>query len=311
MVAITGALGGLGANVAREALARGLAVRALVRRDPPRAEEGLEYVQGDAARLEDLIALVRGADALLHCVNVHFDADWDRTVLSLLEKAVEACRREDVRLVFPANVWVFGRGRRGHRIAEGEALAPVSNKGRVRATQEELLRSSGVRFAMVRLPEFYGPHVGTLTGPPLRRVATGRSVVWFGDADLDAELVFMPDAARALLEVACAADADGTCFHLPGARAITPRAFFAEAFRQSGRGGRLFTVPAWLVHAASPLSPLARGFSDILHLWEDPILLDGSRYRRRFGTVPATSYEEGIAATLAWLRDNPTAPMHY
>jgi nucleoside-diphosphate-sugar epimerase len=232
-------------------------------------------------------------------------------VIALLATAVEACRREGARLVFPANVWVFGRGRRGHLVSEDEPVAPVSKKGRVRAEQEHHIRKSGVRFAMVRLPEFYGPHVGTLTGPQLRAAATGGTATWFGDADLEVEFVFMPDAAKALVQVACASDVDGECFHLPGQRAITPRAFLEEAIRKAGAGARLRVLPAWTVRVASPFSSLAGGFADILHLWEAPILLDGAKYRRRFGTLLATPYEEGIAATLAWLGANPDARMHY
>lgn len=65
-------------------------------------------------------------------------------------------------------------------------------------------------------------------------------------------------------------------------------------------------LPAALVRAAGVAHPMARQFADILHLWEDPVLLDGAKIRRRF-----TPYAEGIEQTLAWLRANPDARMYY
>jgi len=47
--------------------------------------------------------------------------------------------------------------------------------------------------------------------------------------------------------------------------------------------------------------------TDIGHLWTDPILLDGTRYRARFGDVPATPYMAGIRETLAWFEQHPFA----
>ena len=311
-LAVTGALGGLGANVVREAVATGMEVRALVRRDPgSAAPKGVTYVRGDAGNVKDMAALVRGADAVLHCANVNITQDWAATVLRLIDVALEACVGEGVRLVFPANVWVFGRGEPGVRFPESRAVAPISAMGRARAEQEKRIRESKAPFAMVRLPEFYGPHVVTLTGPPLRAATLGKTVQWFGKPDVDVELVFMPDGARAMVAVASNAAAEGHCFHVPGARAITPRAYFAEAIRQtSGRSG-FRCVPAWAVRLAGRVYAPARAFADIVHLWEDPVLLDGSSYEKTIGPLPRTPYEEGIARTLEWIAANPGVKMYY
>ncbi len=309
VLAVTGALGGLGAIVVAEAARRGIAVRALTRREAA-LPEGATAMRGDALAVGDLVRLTDGAAALVHAVNVSFSADWERSVTGLLDTAIEACRRTGARLVYPGNVWVFGRGLPGKRYDEREPHAPSSSKGRTRAANEATLRGSGVSYSVVRLPEFYGPHVTTLTGPPLRNIAQGKTARWFGDPELEIELVYMPDAARLLVDVATDASAANEVFHLPGAGAITPHAFFSEAIRQSGGRGKLQALPTWVVRAAGVLSPSARGFADILHLWEDPILLDGGKARARFDLRP-TPYSEGLERTLAWLRENPDVKMHY
>jgi hypothetical protein len=67
---------------------------------------------------------------------------------------------------------------------------------------EQTLRDSGCRFCMVRLPEFYGPHVVTLTAQVFRAARGGASTLWPGPLGVEVEFVFMPDATPATAEVA-------------------------------------------------------------------------------------------------------------
>jgi nucleoside-diphosphate-sugar epimerase len=216
-ILVTGATGSLGSNVITEAARRGLEVRALVR-DPKRVHGagGVELVQGDALDPATVSRALEGREALFHIVNVALGRDWVDTTARLLDSALTACRATGARLVFPGNVWIYGRGVRADTIPESRAPAPCSKLGRARLSKEERLRASGVRFVIVRLPEFYGPHVQTLTGPPLKRITAGRTGLWFGPPDVAVEFVFMPDAARVLLDIGLAQDVDGETFHLPG-----------------------------------------------------------------------------------------------
>ena len=310
-ILVTGATGSLGSNVIAEAARRGLGVRALVR-DPARVHgtDGVELVQGDALDPPTVTRALEGREALFHLVNVPLDRDWVDTTARLLDSAIIACRATGARLVFPGNVWIYGRGVPGDTIPESRAPAPCSKLGRARLAKEERLRASGVRFVLVRLPEFYGPHVQTLTGPPLKRIVAGRTGLWFGPPDVAVEFVFMPDAARVLLDVGLAPDVDGLTFHLPGAAPTTPRAFFSQAIRLAGAGA-FAALPGWTVRAAGVISPMARAFADILHLWEAPVLLDGTKLRARLPGLRSTPYEEGLAATIGWLRANPNVRMYF
>ena len=58
-----------------------------------------------------------GADATVFCVNPPL-ATWLTTFRPLLECAIAAARQTDSRLVFPANVWIYGPGRAGDLIGE-------------------------------------------------------------------------------------------------------------------------------------------------------------------------------------------------
>jgi len=301
---VLGAGGGLGRNAVEAALAAGHAVRALVR-DPAKAAlpPAVEVVRGDARSVDDLQAALRGVDVAFFCVNPAWSR-WVEEFPPLLEAAIEGCLATGARLVFPANVWIFGPGRRGEAVGEGRPASPTSVRGGLRARMEERIARSGVRHRLVRLPEFYGPHVVTLTARLFRAALTGSRALWPGPLDAELEFVFMPDGARALVEAGAAPGGDAETFHVPGIR-TTPRAFIEAIFAAAGARPRATSVPGIVMRLAGLFDAGVRGAADVAHLWTDPILLDGSKFAARFGRVPQTAYAEGIARTLEWHKANP------
>lgn len=303
-IAVLGAGGGLGRNVVDAARAAKHDVVALVR-DPKRAElpDDVTTIVGDAMRVDDVVRATTGADATMFCVMPSIRT-WLTTFRPLLECAIAAARQTNTRLVFLANVWIYGPGRADELVAESRAPSPTSQRGKLRAEMEQQLHAAGIRYAMVRLPEFYGPSVVTLTARVFRAALADRRAVWPGALDIAIEVVYMPDAARALVEVATAPDCDAAVFHLPGAR-TTPRKFVELVCQAAGREPRVFGVPRWLLSAAGAFDATARGVADIGHLWTHPILLDGTKYTVRFGPIPQTPLADAIATTLAWHRTHP------
>ncbi len=299
-----GAGGGLGRNVVDAAHKAKHRVVALVR-DPERADlpPEVDTIVGDATRIDDLVRAMTGADAAMFCVMPRFAA-WLTEFPSLLECGIVAARRTDSRLVFPANVWIFGPGRPGERVSETRAPSPTSRRGRLRAEMEQRIREAGIRHAILRLPEFYGPRVLTLTARIFRAALSGRSMLWPGPIDLPVEFVFMPDAASALLAVGTARDCDAGDFHLPGAE-TTVRQFADVVLKAAGRRTRMIAVPRWLLSAGGAFHPTIRGVADIAHLWTDPILLEGAKYASRFGPPPVTPLADAVGMTMAWHRAHP------
>lgn len=309
-VMVLGGTGGLGLACVERAHAAGHAVRVMAR-SPGRVAlpDGVERITGDVAHGDDLARALEGCEVVINCVNPPI-TEWAEHLLPLTDRVLAACRASGSRLVFPANVWVFGRGD-GVRVDEQRPYAPISARGALRVEQEQRVRASGVRHTLVRLPEFYGPNVTTLLGAPFANALAGRPIAWIGPLDRDVELVLMQDAAAAMVQAGLAEGDSDETFHLPGAAATTMRAFLAELLSQAGSRSWVIPVPGPLLSAAAWFSPMARVGADLRSLWTDPILLDGSKYRARFGALPATPYAEGIRLTLAWLRAHPDVRMMY
>lgn len=296
---VLGAGGGLGRNAVDAALAAGHEVRAMVR-DPKRVAlpAAVEVIAGDAARADDVARAMTGMHAALFCVNPPI-SDWLTAFPPLVASAIEGARRTGARLVFPANVWIYGRGKPGDLIAEDRAPAPISKRGAMRAEHEAQIRGAGIKYALLRLPEFYGPHVVTLTPRMIRAALEGKRARWPGPLDVAIELVYMPDAAVAMVAVAARGEDD--VVHLPGVR-TTPREFIAAAFAAVGAPLRASGTPAWLLSLAGVFDSTIRSVADIGHLWTHPILLDGTRYTSRYGAPPVTPLPAALATTIAWLR---------
>ena len=68
-LALTGATGFVGKAAVEHALARGIHVRALTRREQP-ARDGVSWIAGDLEHEEALARLASGADAVIHIAGV-------------------------------------------------------------------------------------------------------------------------------------------------------------------------------------------------------------------------------------------------
>lgn len=308
-ICVLGAAGGLGSACVRAAVAAGHTTRALLRTARPGLfPDSAQTVLCDANDPNSLTRAAEGCSALLYCVNAPL-ARWQIDLPRMLHSAREACRATGARLVFPGNVWSYGPSAAGQLIDEQRPFTPTSRKGRVRAELEHQLATGDIDYVRARLPEFYGPNVANpLLGGPFRAALAGHPILWLGGPlDVSVEYIFIDDAARALLELALADAVSGKTFHVPGVAHTTPRAFF-ELVQHSARNRKpVLSLPALALRAAALVSAPARELLDIQHVWTHPVLLDGSAYRARFGAIPATPYEEGIAHTLAWFRAHPDA----
>jgi len=300
-VTVLGATGGLGRNVVDAALARGHSVRALVRSKsslPP----SVTLISGDASDLEK-VKEACAAEVVFFCVNPPF-SEWARAFPPLLETAIAAARANGARLIFPGNVWIYGEVEPGAVIDESRSPSPSSVRGKLRASMEETLFTSGVDARLVRLPEFYGPSVVTLTARIFRAVLEGKRLLWPGPLDRELEFVFMPDAAKALMAVAELGASAPARIHLPGSRS-TARHFLEQVSLAAKKPGRALSVPTWALAVAGLFDASANGAHDIRHLQTHPVLLDGKLAERTLGAVPRTPLNEAISQTLAWHVERP------
>lgn len=144
MLAVTGATGFVGQALLDQALAEGTPIRALARK-PQEPRGGVEWVQGDLDAKDQLRALVRGTEAVVHVAGVVNDAaQFERgNVLGTLA-VIEAMKAE-------------GAQRLVHVSSLSAREPDLSAYGASKARAEKLVMASGLDWTIVRPPGIYGP----------------------------------------------------------------------------------------------------------------------------------------------------------
>jgi nucleoside-diphosphate-sugar epimerase len=306
---VVGATGALGAAVVRHLVAAGAPVRA-VARDAGRAQAllpaGVEVVTADALHREGVVSACAGAKTIYHCLNVPYQ-EWMAVMPHVTTNVLQAAQEHDAVLVFPGNVYGYGKFKR-IPTPESHPRTATSRKGQLRNALEQTLTNAHqggqVRVVIPRLPDFYGPHVtNKLFGEMIFAAAVARRTVkWVGRLDVLHDFVFIDDAAAACVRLGQTEAAWGDSWHVPGAGPLTAREFLTAVCRAAQAPVRMSALPAWLLTVAGFFADGAREVAEIAYLFTQPQVLDGSKFRAAFPEFRFTPHEEAIARTVAWFQ---------
>lgn len=305
---VLGAAGSIGNAVARRARFAGHAVRAVVR-DPGKRiglPPGTEVVEADLLQADDVRRVCEGADVIVHAANVPYP-EWPHLLPHLARNALAAAESAGAVLAFPGNVYVYGRPT-SRRITENHPQEPRTIKGKVRLDVERTLleahRGGRIRLVLPRYPDFYGPNVvNDLMRPIFESALSGKPCRWPIDADAPHEFILIDDAAVGMLRLIGTAAAHGRAVHVPGPGPIPPRDFIRLAYEAAGHAPQVRGYGRRTIRLAGLFNRTTRSAYEMLYLFEDPVVLDGSLYKSLTGlSPPATPYEEGVPRTVEWFR---------
>lgn len=298
--------GTLGTTIAEQLVAAGEPVRLVSRsgRHP-----GIAGVEASAADLTDPAA-VRAVAAGAHtayfaCQPVY--TDWPKGFPPLVEGVLGGLAGSGTRLAVVDNLYMYGPTD-GRPISEDLPYAATTRKGVARARQAERFiaahTAGDVPVVIARASDYFGPRgVASSAGerffPP---ILAGRSVQVLGDPDAPHAYTFVPDFARALIELGRRDEALGEAWHVPTAPAVSQRQFAAMAAAAAGVAApRLSRVSKPMLWMAGLFVPPAREMIEMAYEYEEPFLVDCSKIEQAFG-LRATPLEEALAATVDWWR---------
>jgi nucleoside-diphosphate-sugar epimerase len=91
-------------------------------------------------------------------------------------------------------------------------------------------------------------------------------------------------------------------WHVPGAGPITGREFINMAFRAAGNKPNIGLLSGRMLRVAGLVNSDAREMIELMYEFEEPLVLDGSKFSTKFPLFKYTSYEEGIRKTINWFR---------
>jgi nucleoside-diphosphate-sugar epimerase len=300
--------GQVGQPLARALLGLGLRVR-MARRSAG-APEGVELMRGDATDPAFCREAARGACSVYHCMNPPYSTRvWADVVPKYIENLIAAAGSAGARLVVLESVYMLGRTG-GRPMNEDTPMNPCSRKGEIRAREAERLfdahRRGQVLATAGRASDFYGPgatlsHLGDQFWKPVIAGGRGRVLV---NPDAIHTYHYVPDVAAGLAALGTAGDdAFGKPWMLPCAPAESMRALVARLSRCLGRDIRFAKLPRWAIQALGPVVPMLGEINEMMYQWEEPFVIDDSRFRAAFPCKPA---EAGQAAsdTVEWAQSH-------
>ncbi|MEV5237829.1 NAD-dependent epimerase/dehydratase family protein [Streptomyces cinnamoneus] len=298
--------GPAGAATARLLAGQGHSVRVVTTsgRSP---EPGIEHVACDASDAERLTAAVRGATAIHHCAAPPYHR-WADAWPPLASSVCAAAEATGAVLVMLGNL--YGYGPVDGPLTEELPLAATGRKGRVRAAvweQARKLHEQGrIKAVEVRASDFFGPGVtdgGHLAARVVPRLLRGKPVSALGDPDAPHSWSYLPDVARALVEVAGDERSWGRAWHAPTEPALSTRQMVERLAAASGTGPvAVRGLSPAVLGVASLFSPLVRELKEIRYQFDRPFVVDSSAYEAAFA-VRATPVDEQVEATVEWWRE--------
>ena len=304
---VLGATGGIGGEVARELLARGWTVRALIRREPPAdADARIQWQRGDAMDAQAVRRAAEGVGLIVHAVNPPGYRDWATRVMPMLENTISAARAVDARILLPGTFYNYGPGA-FPVIAEDAPQDAETIKGRIRVTMEARLRevaAEGVPVLIVRAGDYFGPRPGNAwfgqVVTPGKPVNVVRRI---GKPGAGHQWSYLPDVAAAMASLVSVGERlrPFENVHMHGHWDEDGTQLAAAVRRVAGGNARIAAFPWWAVSLGWPFIRIFRELRELRYLWRQPIRLGGSRLRELIGAEPHTPMDEAVAATLRGL----------
>ena len=321
-VALTGASGYTGSNILGRLLARGDAVKALVREGSLTAaptSSRVEIVRGVLGSEDDAGRLVEGCDAVMHVAAVyrtagHPDSYYREINVEGTRKLLEAAKAAGVRrFVHTSTVGVHGHVE-NPPADENAPVAPSDiyqeTKAEAEAMAREFGRAHGLEVAIVRPAAIYGPGETRLL-KVFRGIARGRYAV-VGTGEPHYHLAYIDDLVNGFLLALDRKEAAGETFIIAGSDSISQNDLAREVAKATGGWVWPFHVPAWPVQRLGDLVEavcVPFGLEPPVHrrrvdFWVKNRSFSIEKARRLLGYDPRVDSIEGINRTARWYRDN-------
>ncbi|WP_296678660.1 NAD(P)-dependent oxidoreductase [Novosphingobium sp.] len=315
---MSGATGGLGRAIVREALAQGHAVRATGRSREAGAQlarDGAQFMAADLVR-DDPVPLLAGIDSVIHAAALSSswgrDADFIAANVTATQRLLDAAGQADVRrFVFISSPSIFADFADRERIGADAlpAAHPLNAYARTKLEAERLVlarSSAALACCALRPRALVGPGDRVIL-PRLAALAARRRMPLPRGGRAIIELTDLRDAARAVIATEDRALAlGGMAINLSGGQPIAVRTLAMRLAQALGTTPRLIDMP---LAAARPLARLAEAVARIRGSTDEPVLtrytlatlafsqtFDPEPARRLIGFVPQFDAVETLLA---------------
>ncbi|MDP1418167.1 SDR family oxidoreductase [Peribacillus simplex] len=307
---VLGATGGSGQVIVSELLSRGKEVIAFGRSESKLEQlmkehdhsQQLTYRIGDIFDYKTIVEAAEDAEVIFQCANVPYQ-EMALRLLSLGESVMKAADILGKKIVIVDGIYVYG-----HQVAKGDEnhpKQPHTKKGKIRVEFEKLIFSQkwkNAKALIVRLPDYYGAtSQNSYLQPTLNGLAANKMTVFIGDLKTPREYVYLPDAAKMIVEIAEKDDSYGEDWNIPGPGLISGNEIIQIARQVTGQKKMVLPLTKNIIQILGIFNPFMKEVVEIMYLTKEGFILNGEKYENRIGSIPKTPYKEGMEETLRLL----------
>ncbi len=323
---VTGATGMVGINLI-EALSRepDTETVALVRATSdttPIDPFGVTRREGDLADADSLADACAGIDTVFHCAALVSDWGMREEMINVNVTGLRALLESAVthgvkRFILVSSMAVLGNRAQCEVDESAPYVVTGDNYNFTKMEAERLARrfhrEKGLPLVILRPPYIFGPHDRQFLPRVVTAIETGK-FMFIGSGDNPISLCAVGNLVDALLAAARGPHADGRIYHICDAEAVTRRRLVHHLADELGLMRPRKKIPLWLAKTLMHLmetkakltnateAPLLNRFR--LKFLHTPLTFSIARARDELGWEPRLSFDEGMATTLAWFKQN-------
>ncbi|MFC7785237.1 MULTISPECIES: NAD(P)H-binding protein [unclassified Rossellomorea] len=304
---VVGASGGMGYALVLELVSRGLEVVAFARGKEKlsRLFGGLKAVTietGDAENKDQLIHAAKDSDIIFHAINLPYD-EWKHKLSTITGNIIFAAEQNSARLAVVDNIYAYGRSG-GTMLTEDREKHPHTRKGKLRLELNHMIKQSSVPSLICHFPDFYGPNAtNTYIHFTLEQILKKKKAGFVGPKDVVREFIFTKDGAKAMVDLSSQDEAYGHNWNIPSTAPITGNEVEQILKKQLGEEKGLYYISKSMFAVYSLFA--GKGMREALEMQyinSEPTILSGEKIDGFMGKRQHTSYEQGIAETIAFMR---------
>jgi nucleoside-diphosphate-sugar epimerase len=299
-ITILGANGIVGQTLTEELKKQKVAtkLRLVAREYQNKTEDNVEYLATDLLDENATAMAVTGSDLVYLTVGLPYrTAVWKKDWPIVIRHVLSACQKNNSKLVWFDNVYAYGQV--SDNMTEETLLQPSSEKGMLRKQLQEMIfeaiEKKQVTAVIAKSADYYGPsaRLSLFYINNIENILKGKKPFWMGDPSKKHSFTYLPDAAKALVELGLSEMANNQVWHLPTAKPLTGNDYMRIITEAMSVPNKFAKLNKFMLRLAGVFNSDAKELVEMFYQFDRDYIFDSTKFENVFTTRP-TSYEDGI-----------------
>ncbi len=303
---VIGATGGTGKAITDELLRRKVPTAVLVRSAHKLGAiaKQVTVFEGDAFNRDDVRKAAQDVDIVFQCAAVPYN-EMEKRQLPLGESVMGAAASLRKKIIFVDGIYPYGDV--NGIVEETTPKRPNTRKGKIKLALADLVFSdiyNDAKAIIARLPDYYGPTAGVSSylGSTLIGIANEKPTVFIGNLHTPREYVYLPDAAKMVVEIALRDKSYRQEWNIPG-QVLSGKEIVHIAQNAVGKRRMVLPLGSFSLRMLGLVNPVMGEIVEMLYLTKRPVIISGAKYQKEIGAIVRTPFADGIRETIAAIRN--------